>query len=394
MQEIRVNWVSSATEISVELWQKCFVGKEGPWWYQALEGCGLEDQFTFSYAIISRGSEQIGIAPAFIMDVPMELVAPPKVIKLLKFHPLVGKLFPFLVYQRTLFLGSPCADEGTIGLLPGEKLSEVAGVLQDALYQRAVVYKAPMIIWKDFCEDDAEALQSLSRSHGLFKVVSYPGTGIPLADGKVDTYFKNLSLKKRHNLRKKLKRSKERLAVNVEIIQHPSGEILDDIFALFWQTYERGKTKFERLNRRFFELIAQADIAWFILLRDSETGRLVAFKLCFKLGAKVINKFIGLDYEMAENAHLYFRLWEVAVEWALANGVTEIQSGQTSYAAKFEVGHSLLPLTNYCKHRNRIIHRIYAEIAKGISWSTIDDDLKTYLTAHPGADRSSAIALL
>jgi uncharacterized protein len=231
----------------------------------------------------------------------------------------------------------------------------------------------------------------LSRSHGLFKVVSYPGTGVPLADAKMDTYYKNLSLKKRHNLRKKLKRSKERLAINVEVVQHPSGEILDHVFALFWQTYERGKTKFERLNRRFFELIAQANNAWFILLRDRETGRLVAFKLCFKLGPKVINKFIGLDYEIAENTYLYFRLWEAAVEWALANGATEIQSGQTSYAAKLEVGHSLIPLTNYCKHRNRIIHRIYAEIAKGICWSTIDDDLKIYLTAHPGADRSQSI---
>jgi hypothetical protein len=274
-------------------------------------------------------------------------------------------------------------------LIPGVTLKEVATALQGALSERARMNKAAMIIWKDFCQDDSRVLENLAKIHGLFRVVSYPGTVVALPGDGVEQYYKNLSRKKRHNLQKKLKKSKDSINLSVEVIQRPSSIILDEVFALFWQTYEKGKTKFERLNRNFFELIAQADVAWFILLRQKETGKLVAFKLCFKLGTRVINKFIGLDYAIAESNYLYFRLWEAALQWAFGNGANEIQSGQTSYSAKLEVGHTLLPLTNYCKNVNPIVHFIDSKIVKSVSWSTLDDDLKIYLKAHPEMDKGA-----
>jgi len=55
-----------------------------------------------------------------------------------------------------------------------------------------------------------------------------------------------------------------------------------------------------------------------------------------------------------------------------------IQSGQTGYAPKMEMGHTLVPLSNYCKHRNRIIHTIYKLVAKHITWDTLDPVLRHY----------------
>jgi hypothetical protein len=380
----KVKWVDSVSEIDPAFFKLCFSPTlEGLWWYETLEQSGLEDQFEFAYALIFEDSKPIAIAPTFLMNVPMELIAPPEVVKLVNQIPLLGKVFPFLVYQRTLFVGSPCADEGSIGLIPNKKLIDIAPTLQNALLERAKQTKADMVTWKDFCEDDARVLAGFAQSVGMFKVPSYPGTMVSLPASGLSGYYSQLKSSRRYNLRKKLKRSKERLAIETQVVQNPSEPELDEIFGLFMQTYERADMKFEHLNRRFFELIAQKPVSYFVLLRNQDSGQLVAFMLCFKLGEKVINKFIGLDYKVAEETHLYFRLWEAALEWVIAGGATEFQSGQTGYRAKIDIGNTLIPLTNFCKHRNPAVHKIYELVAKSISWSTLDHNLAEYLKAHP-----------
>ena len=170
-------------------------------------------------------------------------------------------------------------------------------------------------------------------------------------------------------------------------IRSPDDALLGEIFPLFLQTYERGKIKFERLTPLFFRLISACPTAYFVLLRDAGNGKLAAFMLCFLTGKRAINKFIGIDYSYKGDWFLYFRLWEAAVKWALLAGAEELQSGQTGYRAKYDLGHKLVPLTNYCKHLNPVVHSIFRAIARHISWSTLDDDLmtleKTFKEAKP-----------
>jgi len=379
-EPLSVRWVSSVEETPSDLWPRCFVPPlEGCWWYRALERSGLESQFTFAYAIVVRGLDPVGIAPTFLMDVPIDLVAPPLVARLLR---LAGHLVPHLRFQRTLFIGSPCSDEGTVGLLPGVPLTEVAPILQDAFTLRARQVGASMIVWKDFPDTASAALDSLCTHRGLSKLVSYPGTRLPLPEGGFDAYLQTLTSSHRHNLRKKLRRSKELGDLQLTVLQRPDPSLLNEIFAIFWQTYQKGKMKFERLTPRFFQLIAEEDVSYFILLRNPQTGRLVAFMLCFRIGSRVINKFIGLDYSLEGNWFLYFRLWEQAVDWASRVGAIDFQSGQTGYRAKLDLGHRLIPLNNYWQHRNSVLHRLFASIAHGISWSTLDEDLAHYLAAQ------------
>jgi hypothetical protein len=365
---ISVRWVSSFEEIPVSLWDQCFPPPlEGRWWYATLERCGIEDQFTFAYGLIERDGQSIGIAPTFLMDVPLDIIAPEQIAGLVRF---AGRFLRFLRYQRTLFVGSPCSDEGSVGLVPGATLAEVAPAIQDALNARAKEAKASMIVWKDFVDADVPALASLTTSHGLFRVTSYPGTRVTLPAGGYDAYLKSLKGSHRHNLKKKLRRGQEVVPTESSVVQHPDPRALDDIFSLFWQTYLKGRTKFEKLNHRFFELIATEPTSHFVLIRRKDDGRLVAFMLCFDCGPRAINKFIGIDYSL-ENAFLYFQLWAAAVEWAGERRFAEFQSGQTGYRAKSDVGHALVPLTNFCRHRNRLAHRIFAWQAKGITWETI-----------------------
>jgi uncharacterized protein len=384
---MKIQWLNSVEEIPADLWQKTFPpDREGRWWYSVMERSKLEDQFEFLYGLLLENDEPIGIVPAFVNNVPIELVAPDAIAAALR---VMSKFIPACGYQRTLFIGSPCADEGTIGLVPEITLSHVVKPIHQAVLERAKELKAPMIVWKDFPQLTQLALDTLCENSPVFKIPSYPGTILHFKEASLQSYLKGLKSSHRSKLLKKLKRSKEQFSFDTAVIQNPDKQTLNEIFALFWQTYERGKTKFERLNKEFFSLIAQEKESYFVILRHPDQGNIVAFMLCFLVGNKVINKFIGLDYNIARESSLYFRLWEAAIEWTTSRGIKIFQSGQTGYSFKLETGNTLEPLFNYCQNRNPLINTIFAQVARTISWASLDEDLAIYLKAH-GAEQDKS----
>lgn len=377
----QVDWRPSVEAIPQNLWEACFPPPlEGHWWYQTLHASGLEDQFLFLYGLIHCNGEPVGIAPVFKMDVPMQLVLPPALMPVTR---LIGRLKPSLLYQRTLFVGSPCADEGHLGLLPGVNRLQAMQVVHQSLRLQARKLKAPMLVWKDFPASYDDDFSNLAKLEGMFPLCSYPGTLAELPGATKEEYFAALKASRRHILKKKIRRSGEKVGVKVDVLQSPDQVTLDEIYKLFWLTYEKATTKLERLNRDFFERIAQTPAAHFVVLREQDNGAMIAFMLCFASEHHVINKFIGIDYARPKEWLLYFRLWDAALDWALSRGARSIQSGQTGYAPKIELGHRLVPLTNHCRHRNPLIHLIYGLVAKTVSWATLDEDLARFLKAHP-----------
>jgi hypothetical protein len=377
---IQIQFVDSYKDIAPDLWARCFPATvEGLFWYETLETCGLEDQFTFLYALIKRGDEPVGIAPCFIHDLPMSLVAPPAVARLFE---AASVIVPSAGYQRTLFIGSPCAEEGTIGLVPGCSLADVIDPLSQAVMARARKVKAVMVVFKDCLAEVRPAMEILCSKRDFFLVTSYPGTFIDLPGSNIDDYFASLKRSRRHNFKKKLRRSKDELDLETTYVKRPDDAECAELFGLFMQTYEKGKTKFERLSVEFFKKIREMEPAWFIFQRDKKTGKLVTFMLLFQLGDKMVNKFIGLDYSIGGNAYLYFRQFEAALLFSYERKMKELQSGQTGYRAKLDLGNNLVSLQNFCRHTNGLINKLYAYLSRDITWSTLDSDLQIFLDAH------------
>jgi Acetyltransferase (GNAT) domain len=376
-----IEFLETASQIPNDLWEACFQPPaEGRWWYESLDQSGIEEQFTFFYGLIRHLGRSIGIAPVFLMDLPIEEVAPQKFLRLLR---LIGKIVPSVLYQRTLFVGSPILDESRIGLISDVNRRAALLALQIALEKQADELRAAMIIWKDFPESSSNDLNWLSHQRRLFRVVSFPNTVVEFLSLRKEDYFAAMKGSRRHNLKKKLRRSREQVALGVEIVQRPDSKTLDDIFGLFWQTYEKSAAKFAKLNRKFFELIAEKPATLFIILREQGTGEMIAFMLCLDMGKRLINLFIGMDYSRPKEWMLYFRLWEAAVDLALSRGFTAVVSGRSSYAIKIEMGHKLVPLNNYCRHRNFFLHNIYRILAQRVDWASLDDALGCFLKAHP-----------
>jgi len=377
-----VEFLKKSTQIPNGLWDACFhVPGEGRWWYEALDQSGIDDQFTFFYGLIKHLGCQVGIAPIFTMDVPVEQVAPHEFLRLLR---LVGKIVPSVLYQRTLFVGSPVLDESRVGLISHVNRRAALLALQVALEKKAAEIRAPLIVWKDFPESSSADLNWLAQQRRLFRVISFPNTMVEFGSHRKEDYFAAMKGSRRRKLKTKLRRSRELVALSVEIIQRPDPKTLDDIFGLFWQTYEKSVSKFERLNRKFFEVVAEKQATHFIVLREEVSREMIAFMLCFDMGERLINMFIGIDYKRPKEWMLFFRLWEAAVDLALSRGFTAIVSGRSAYEAKIETGHKLVPLNNYCRHSNILLHTIYGIVAQRIDWASLDGALARFLKAHPG----------
>jgi hypothetical protein len=371
--DLRVEWVKSASDIPADIWRECFRPPlEGAWLYEVLEQAGLDDQFSFAYALVMRGEAIIAVAPVFAAVLPISLIAPDFIDRILR---LGGSFLRHLRFQKMLFVGAPCSDEGSVGTLPGVSLADVAPILQQALWARVQQTGAISVVWKDFAEESWPALRGLSREAGLCEVVSYPGTRILDMSGGFDAYLRRLSVRRRHNLRKKLRLSRAHLDLAVEIVERPDAALIDEVWRLFQNTYERATTKFERLNRKFWELVGARAPCRLIVLRELETGKAAAFMLVILEGKQAINKFLGIDYSRGSKSFLYFRLWEEFVRLAAQLGATAAQSGQTSYRAKLDLGHELVPLSNFFRYRNPVIHWIAAMVSRRITWSTLDEDL-------------------
>src|ERR1700747_2701020 len=106
----QIEFFETASQIPNDLWEVCFQPPaEGRWWYEALEQSGIENQFTFFYGLIKHLGHSVGIAPVFVMDVPIDQVAPQQFLRLLR---LVGKFVSSVLCQRTLFVGFPILYEG------------------------------------------------------------------------------------------------------------------------------------------------------------------------------------------------------------------------------------------------------------------------------------------
>jgi hypothetical protein len=378
---LTVTFVDSVAAIPAELGAGGFPRPlEGDWLYSVLEQSGLKDQFTFLYAVVHQRASPVAAAPLFVMDLPMERVCPEKLLKTLR---TIARVLPSVLFQRTLFVGSPGAAQSAIGVRPGTSRRAVLLALQSAFEKKARDLKAELIIWRDIPASFWEDFEWLTAHSRLFRAASLPGAIMRFRSARKEDYLDQLKPTHRRALKRKLRRSASLVDVTVHIVQHPEPILFEEMFALFRQTYLRARMTFEDLSRTWFEKISECPTTSFLFLRETRTGAMIAVTACFDCSPMLVARHVGFDYGKPRSWLLYFRLWDALVDWALSEGFSSILTGGTSYSAKIETGHDLIPLVNYIWHRNIVVHAVYRAVAQTLDWTKLDKGLAKFLKAHP-----------
>jgi len=131
---------------------------------------------------------------------------------------------------------------------------------------------------------------------------------------------------------------------------------IDDVYPLYLQVYERSKLHFEKLTKSFFCTLGQRmpDKVRFFLWRQS--GKIVAFSLCMVQDDAFYAEYVGFDYAVAINLHLYHYVVRDMVTWAIANNYKSFRSSALNYDPKLHLRHVLDPLDLYVRHTSRTIN--------------------------------------
>ena len=165
-------------------------------------------------------------------------------------------------------------------------------------------------------------------------------------------------------------------------VVHELGAHLDEALALYLQTFARSPLQFEKLTRDFLLRLGaeMPERARFFLWRQS--GRLVAFSLCLVHDGAIYDEYLGLDYTIALDLHLYFVTFRDILTWALAQGLTAYNSTPLNYDPKLHLGFALAPLDLYVAHPSPVLNALLRRILPLIQPTRAEPALRHFANAH------------
>jgi hypothetical protein len=81
-----------------------------------------------------------------------------------------------------------------------------------------------------------------------------------------------------------------------------------------------------------------------------QNTRIVAFTFCMTEGDAIYAEYIGLDYSVALELHLYHYAIRDMITWSIANGYKWFHSSGLNYDPKLHLRHRLDPVDLYVRH--------------------------------------------
>jgi len=347
----RVALMTRAELARCDCWERAFGNKRKDHRYYELVEDTIPKGFEYRYlAIKDYRGELVAIQPCFLID--QDLTAGIRA----KFSVLIAAIrsvFPHFLKMRTLMVGCVAGE----GHLDGDEASMGANarLLATALGTYAQILKASLIVLKEFPARYRGHLGCF-RDQGFCRVPSLPMTRLNIDYVNFDDYMKRvLNSATRTKLRKKFRAAAQAPPIELNIVDDVT-PIVDEVYPLYLQVYQRSRLHFEKLTREFFCNIGRQmpDKVHFFVWR--QTGKIVAFILCMHERDELYAEYIGLDYTVALDLHLYHYTVRDLTSWAMANGYKWLRSSGLNYDPKLHLRHRLDPIDLYVRHTSPIVN--------------------------------------
>jgi len=318
--------------------------------FKAVDESGFEG-FSHYYVLVYKDGLAVGAAPCFLMDYPLEATVEGPVRKLLS---RLGKIFPSLFNIKALVSGSPVA-EGRIGL-DEEDREQILTAIVEGMERIAEDEGARLLGFKDFSSDYTDLFDTL-LARGFHKMESFPSVGMDINFKSFDEYLKGLSRATRKDLRRKFKRVDDVVKIDLEVSNSLDGE-LDEAYELYKKTCSRSGARFETVPKSFFRNISihMPDRTKYFRWRIKD--KLVAFNFCMASRDTLIDGYIGLDYPVALQYHLYFITFRDLMKWCMDNNIKRYETGPLNYEPKKRLDCEFNPLHIYFRHNNRFANMV------------------------------------
>jgi Peptidogalycan biosysnthesis/recognition len=350
----RVHVISRDQLRNCRHWQRAFASQHKDRRYYEIVEDTIHPEFDYWYFAIQDGQGEIqAIQPFFILD--QDILA--------GVHPHFGRLtdsirlqWPRFMFMKTMMVGC-VAGEAHLDDGDDSTRAAIAGSLAGAIVEHARALGARLIVLKEFPDQYRDALSCFVRG-GFTRIPSMPLTRLNIAYADFDDYMESaLNSATRRKLRKKFKATDLDAPIELSVTNDITS-IIDEIYPLYLQVYERSKLHFEKLTKAYFCGLGTAmpdRVRFFVWRRRTKA---VAFGVCVVHGDTMFAEYLGLDYSVALELHLYHYVFRDLVRWGIANGYRWFQSSGLNYDPKLHLRHRLKPVDLYVRHTSAVINML------------------------------------
>jgi len=189
-------------------------------------------------------------------------------------------------------------------------------------------------------------------------IESFPSTSLGLSFPSFDSYLASLSKATQIDLKRKFKRAGKRADITVEV-RSELGELLDEAYRMYLANLDNADTTFEIVTKDFFRMIPvyMPSKARFLIFRAN--GRFVAFHLCLVSDGILSGEYLGMDYSIAYDIHLYFIIVKETIDWCIKNGIGSYEAGALNYDPKKRLDFTFITQYLFFRHRNPISNLLF-----------------------------------
>jgi len=272
------------------------------------------------------------------------------------------------------------AGEGHLDGSP-ESFPANAQTLASAIVRHAIDQRASLVVLKEFPAHYRPALGRFVE-RGFVRIPSLPMTRLNIDYGSFEEYMvRALKSDTRRKLRKNLRAADQSDPIELSVSNDVT-PILADIHPLYLKVYERSKLHFEKLTPDFFGRLGRAmpDKVRFFVWRQRQ--HIVAFALCMLEDDALYAEYIGLDYGIALDLHLYHYAVRDMISWAMANGYKWFRSSALNYDPKLHMRHLLDPIDLYVRHTSPLANAVLKVVLPWLEPTRHDPTLKKFRNYH------------
>jgi len=374
---LRVDVVTREGLRALAEWRHAFAHERKDHRYYELIEDTLHPEFDYRYFVISDARGGVcAVQPFFLLDQDLLAGMAPSLRRLVDAarHP-----FPHFMRARTLMVGCVAGE----GHLDGAAASSVAvaEMLARTMQHHARALGARLIVLKEFPARYRSTLDCFV-DHGFSRIPSMPMTKVRIDYASFEDYMNRaLNSATRKKLRKKFQATEGAAPIEMTVVCDVT-PVIAQVYPLYLEVYRRSKLHFEKLTADYFCELGRRmpDKVRFFLWRQS--GRIVAFSACMLGGDAIYAEYIGLDYDVALDLHLYHHAYRDMIRWAIANGYTWFRSSGLNYDPKLHLRHSLDPIDLYVRHTSEPINAAMKRLLPLIEPTRYDKTLAKFGNYH------------
>jgi hypothetical protein len=337
----------------------------------------LKDQFAHYYLLLKDATGLTrAIQPFLIVSQDLATGTPAVVRNLLAG---VRRRFPGFLKLRMLMVGCSAGEGDVVLEKESRNIAWTVEALKESLTPVARRLKAMLIVFKDFPKIYRQSLDRL-RLSGYTRVPSMPATKLALNFPDFEAYLKTrIGYTMRKNLRRKFRKT-EGHPIECEMVTDISPYV-DEVYPLYRQTLGRSELKFEELTKSYLCELGRrmSDRARFLIWRKE--GRIIAFASTIVHKGVLRDNYIGLDYSVALEYHLYFVTWRDTIAWALKNGIHTYHSAPLNYDPKYHFRMELEPLDLYVRAPNSWLNAVFKRVLPLLEPTRYDPVIRKFANA-------------